>query len=129
VVSLLCYFLCAITVLTTVTGAMIGLFISRSERMGHYPRPVVESNVTATNREQRLFMVVPETHHGSHAKIIQTSSATVSNGKANGRKSKPQKYKLLARHDVHGNTPRHPEEPPNGPSSLFSTVTQIGGNL
>jgi hypothetical protein len=121
VVSLLCYFLCAITVLTAVAGAMIGLFISRSERVGHYPRPVVESNVTATNRGQRLFMVAPETKHGSPAKIIQASSAAVPTEKANAKKSKPQRHRVLARYDVYGKTLRHPEEPPNGPSSLFST--------
>lgn len=123
-ISLLCYFLCAITVLTAVAGGMIGLFISRSERVGHYSRPVVESNVTATNKEQRLFKVVPQTKHGSPAKIIQASSAAVPTEKADAKKSKSQKHKVLARHDVYGNTLRHPEEPPNGPSSLFSTGDQ-----
>jgi hypothetical protein len=66
-------------------------------------------------------MVVPETKHGSLAKNIESSSAAVPTEKAEAKKSKPQKHKVLARHDVYGNTLRHPEEPPNRPSSLFST--------
>ena len=123
-VSLLCYFLCALTVLTAVAGGMIGLFISRSERVGHYPRPVVESNVTATNRQQHLFMVVPQIKRGSPANVMQASSVAVPTEKADAKKSKPQKHKVLARHDVYANTLRHPEEPPNGPSNLFSTGDQ-----
>jgi hypothetical protein len=65
VVSLLCYFLCWITILTA-AGVMIGLVnISASERVSHYPhpRPEVERN----DREMRLFMVAPKTKHRSLA--------------------------------------------------------------
>ena len=58
VFSLLGYFVCMITVLTAAAGAMISLFnFSTSEKVPHYPRPVLERNVTAINAEQRLFMV------------------------------------------------------------------------
>ena len=87
-VSLLCYFLCMITVLTAVAGAMIGLFISTSVRVGHtaHTRPAIERD----GSEQRLFMVVPETRHGSPAK-----SAAVLTEKADAKKSKPHKDKVL----------------------------------
>ena len=59
---LLGYFVTMIAVLTAAAGVMIGLFdTSTSERVHHYPRPVVERNVAATASEPRLFMVVPET--------------------------------------------------------------------
>jgi hypothetical protein len=52
------YFFCMIAVLTAAAGVMLGLFnTSTSERVHHYPRPVVERNVT--DRQPRLFMVVP----------------------------------------------------------------------
>jgi len=82
---LLGFFVCMITVLAAAVGAIIGLSnISTSERVQHYPRPVVESNVTVTNREPRLFMVVPQTKDGSPAKNIEANSAAVPAEK-NGR--------------------------------------------
>jgi hypothetical protein len=48
---------------------MIGLFdASTSERVRHYPRPMLERNVAAFASEPRLFMVVPETKNESPAK-------------------------------------------------------------
>ena len=66
--SLLCYFLCWITLLTA-AGVMIGLVnISTAERVSHYPhpRPVVERN----DRELR---VVHKTNHGSPADHIEAT--------------------------------------------------------
>ena len=62
-VSLLCYFLCCVTVVIAATGVLIGFSISAPERVGHYqhPRPVVERN----DKELR---VVPKTNHGSPAR-------------------------------------------------------------
>jgi len=125
VISLLCYFLCAITVLTAVAVGMISLSeISNSERAGHYPhpRPAVERN----DRELRLFMVVPKTKHGSPANK-EAHSAAVPAEEVDGKKRKPHKPKVLARqHNNYGrpdywNTPGDSKESPNGPSSLFST--------
>ena len=66
-ISLLCYFVCVITVLTAVAGAMVGLVnISASERVSHYPHPRPE--VELNDRELRLFMVAPKTKYGSPAK-------------------------------------------------------------
>jgi hypothetical protein len=66
VAPLLGYFFCMIAVLTAVVGVMIGLSnTSTSERVHHYPRAVVERNVTATPTEPRLFMVVPERDRSS----------------------------------------------------------------
>lgn len=75
VVSLLCYSLCLITLLTAVAGAMIGLFISTSDRVGHtpHPRPGIERD----DRELRLFMVVPKTKYGSPARNVEAGSAAV----------------------------------------------------
>jgi hypothetical protein len=65
-----------IAVLTAVVGMMLGFSnISTSERVRHYPRAVVERNVTAANREPRLFMMVPETKDGSPAKNKDGSPA------------------------------------------------------
>jgi hypothetical protein len=127
VFSLLGYFLCMITVLTAAAGVMIGLFnISTSERVRHYPRPVVERNVTATDREPRLFMVVPETKGGSLAKNIEANSTAVPTEKADAKRSKPHKPKVLARQrnnyerPAYGNTLGYAEESRNGPKGLFS---------
>jgi hypothetical protein len=119
VVSLLCYSLCLITLLTAVAGAMVGLFISTSERAGHtaHPRPAVERNDT----ELRLFVVVPKRKYGSPAR---NRSAAVSVEKADGKKSKSRKAKTLARAHYnyeragYGNTDA---EVRSEPSSLFST--------
>ena len=61
--SLLCHFLCWITVVIAATGVLIGFSISAAERVGHYPhpRPVVE-------RKDKELRVVPKTNHGSPAK-------------------------------------------------------------
>jgi uncharacterized membrane protein len=90
---LLGYFFCMIAVLTVVVGVMIGLSnTSTSERVRHYPRAVVERNVTATPTEPRLFMVVPERDRSS-VKDVEANSAAVPTEKPN----KPYKPKVLAR--------------------------------
>ena len=89
-----------IAVLTAAAGAMIGFSnISTSERARHYlhPRPVVERNVTATNREPRLFMVAPETKDGSPAKNMEANSAAAPTEKTVAKKSRPHKPTVLAR--------------------------------
>ena len=123
-VSLLCYSLCVITVLTAVAGAMIGLFISTSERMGHapHPRPAIERD----DRELRLFMVVPKRKYGMPAKNTEARSAAVPGEKGDAKKSKSRKGKVLARQhnnyerSGYGNA-RDDTEARGGPSSLFST--------
>jgi hypothetical protein len=124
VVSLLCYSLCWITLLTAVAGAMIGVFISTSERMGHtaHPRPAIEHN----DRELRLFMVVPKRKYGSPAKNMEARSVVVPVEKGDAKKGKSRKAKALARQ--HNNyqrpgygNPRDDAEARDGPSSLFST--------
>jgi len=127
VVSLLCYFLCAITVLTAVAGVMFGLF--KSERVRHYPRLVVESNVTATNREPRLFMVVPETKHGSLAKNIESSSAAVPTEKRRLKKASLRSAKCSPVTTSTGTRCVTPKNPRTGQVAYFQLVTQIGGNL
>ena len=93
---LLGYFFCMVAVLTAAVGVMIGLFnISTSGRVRHYPRPVVERDVTATKTEPRLFMVVPETKDGSSANYIKANSAAVPTEKV--KANKPHKPKVLAR--------------------------------
>jgi hypothetical protein len=109
VVSLLCYSLCLITLLTVVAGAMVGLFISTSERAGHtaHPRPAIE-------------------RYGPPAKNMEAHSAVVPGEKAEAEKGKSHKPKVLAR--AHNNDERwgygitpYGVEVRSGPSSLFST--------
>jgi hypothetical protein len=123
VVSLLCYSLCLITLLTAVAGAMVGLFISTSERVGHtpHPRPAIERD----DRELHLFMFVPKRKYGSPARNTEVHSAAVSGEKADAKKGKSRKPKSFAR--AHNNYEQSgygkPEdaEVRSGPSSLFST--------
>jgi hypothetical protein len=98
--SLLGYFVSMIMVLTAAVGVMIGLFnFSTSERVGHtpHPRPAIERNVSATNSEPRLFMSVPDTKDASPAKSVEATSAAASDEKADAKKSKPHKHRVLAR--------------------------------
>ena len=98
--SLLGYFVSMIMVLTAAVGVMIGLFnFSTSERVGHtpHPRPAIERNVSATNSEPRLFMSVPDTKDASPAKNVEATSAAASDEKADAKKSKPHKHRVLAR--------------------------------
>jgi hypothetical protein len=124
---LLGYFFCMIAVLTAAVGVTLGLSnISTSERARHYPRPVVERNVKATNAEPRLFMVVPEADRSS-VKNVEANSAAVPTEKADAKKSKPHKPKVLARRrnnyerpGYYGNAPGYAEASRNGPQRLFS---------
>jgi hypothetical protein len=98
--SLLGYFVSMIMVLTAAVGVMIGLFnLSTFERVGHtpHPRPAIERNVSATNSEPRLFMSVPDTKDASPAKSVEATSAAASDEKADAKKSKPHKHRVLAR--------------------------------
>ena len=108
---------------------MVGLAnISTSERVSHYshPRPEVERNVTAANEEPRLFMLAPETKDGSPAKNMDANSAAVPSEKADAKKSKPHKPKVLARQHNnyarpgYGNALGYAEASRNGPQRLFS---------
>jgi len=127
VFSLLGYFVSMIVVLTAAVGAMIGLFnFSTADGVRHYPRPVLERN-TATNSEPRLFMSVPEIKDGSPAKNIETNSTAVSDEKADAKKSKPHKRKVLARRrnnyqqPDYGNALGYAEGFRNGPQRPFSS--------
>ena len=123
VVSLLCYSLCLITLLTAVAGAMIGLFISTSDRVGHtaHPRPAIERD----DRELRLFMVAPKRKYGSPARNVEARSVAVPGAKSDATKSKSHKAKSLARQRNNDERPSYGNsedaEVRSGPSSLFST--------
>ena len=65
--------------------------------MRHYPRAVVERNVTAANREPRLFMMAPETKDGSSAKNMEANSAVAPTEKTVAKKGRPRKPRVLAR--------------------------------
>ena len=98
VLPLLGYFFCMIAVLTAVVGMMLGFSnISTSERVRHYPRAVVERNVTAANREPRLFMMAPETKDESSAKNMEANSAAAPTEKTVAKKGRPRKPTVLAR--------------------------------
>jgi hypothetical protein len=134
VFSLLGYFVTMIMVLTAAVGAMIGLFsFSTSEGIRHYPRPVLEHsrplperNITAPNSETRLFMSVPNTKDASPAKNIEANSVAAADEKADFKKSKPHKRKVLARQrnnyerPSYGNALGYAEEFRNGPQRPFS---------
>jgi len=128
VFSVLGYFVFMIMVLTTAVGAMIGLSsFSTSEGVRHYPRPVAERNVTATNTEPRLFMSVPETKGAAPAKNIETTSTVVPTEKADAKKSKPHKPKMFARqrnnYEARGywNAQGYAQETQYGPQRPFSS--------
>ena len=98
VLPLLGYFFSMVAVLAAAVGVMIGLSNTSTPRVRHYP--VVEHNVTATNTEPHLFMVVPETKSGSPAKYIEADSAALPTEKADAKKSKkPHKPALAHQHD------------------------------
>ena len=139
---LLGFFFCVIAVLTAVAGVTISFFgNSTSARIQHYPRPVVERNVTATNSEPRLFMVVPETKNGSPTKdgspvkniveansaAVEANSAAVPAQKAEVKKNRPHKPKVFGRlrnnyerPAYYGNAQGYAEEFRNGPQRPFS---------
>jgi hypothetical protein len=101
---LLGYFFCMIAVLTATAVATISFFsTSTSERVHHYPRPVIERNITTpTNREPRLFMVVPpNTKDASNTEdvspTINTEPASLPTKKAEVKKSGSHKPKVFAR--------------------------------
>jgi hypothetical protein len=106
-------------VFAAAVGTMIGLTNFSTGGVGHYPRSVVERDVTAINSEARLFMSVPETKDGSPAKNVEANSAAVPDEKADAKKSVPQKPKLLSRQRNNGNALRYAQETRNGPRGLF----------
>ena len=118
------YFFSMVAVLAAAVGIMIGLSNTSTPRVRHYP--VVEYNVTATNTEPPLFMVVPETKNGSPEKYIEANSAALPTEKADAIKSKPPKPALAHQHDNYkrpgyGNALGYAEESRNGPQRLFSS--------
>jgi len=131
---LLGFFFCVIAVLTAVAGVTISFFgNSTSARIQHYPRPVIERNVTATNSERRLFMVVPDTKDLSPAKKTEANPASIPTvspvsipaENADTKKSKPHKPKVFARlrnnyarPGYYGNTMGYAQE--TQPQRLFS---------
>jgi hypothetical protein len=125
--SLLGYFVSMIIVLSAIAGATIGLSnFSASENVRHYPRPVLERDVTATDSEPRLFMSVPDTKDGSPAKNIETNSTAVAAEKAEAKTGKPHKHKAIARKrnnyesPSYGTATGYAEEYRSGPQRLFS---------
>jgi hypothetical protein len=134
---LLGYFFCMIAVLTATAVATISFFsTSTSERVHHYPRPVVERNVTATNEEPRLFMVVPDTKDIPPTKNTEANPASIPGASPNAsiptekaeiKKSKPHKPKVFARlrnnyerRGYYGNTPGYAQETQYGLQRPFS---------
>jgi hypothetical protein len=124
VLPLLGYFFSMVAVLAAAVGIMIGLSNASTPRVRHYP--VVEHNVTATNTEPHLFMVVPETKNGSPTKYIEANSAALPTEKADAKKSKPHKPAAAHQHynyerPGYGNALGYAQESRNGPRRLFSS--------
>jgi hypothetical protein len=124
--SLLGYFVSMIMVLTAAVGVMIGLFnFSTSENVRHYPRPALERNVTAISGEPRLFMVAPDAKDASPAKNVEAGSTVAPTEKAEAKKIKARKPKVLARQRNNdqrlggGNGLGYAEESRNGQRGLF----------
>jgi hypothetical protein len=125
VFSLLGYFVSMIMVLTAAVGVMIGLSnFSTSEKVHHYPRPVLERNFRATNSEPRLFMSGPDTKDGSPSKNIEASSAVVPDEQAEAKTSRPHKHTAIARQRHNYGRPSfgmgYAEYTRNGPQRPFS---------
>ena len=124
--SLLGYFVSMITVLTAAVGVMIGLFnFSTSENVRHYPRPALERNVRAISGEPRLFMVAPDTKDASTAKNVEAGSTVAPTEKAEAKKIKARKPKVLASQRNNdqrlggGNGLGYAEKSRNGQRGLF----------
>jgi hypothetical protein len=117
VYSLLGFFFGMIAVFAAAVGTMIGLTNFSTGAVGHYPRSVVERNVTAINSEPRLFM--SERNDGSPAKNVEGNSAAVPDEKADAKKTDPHKPKSLARQHNNGNALHYAQESRNGPRGLF----------
>jgi hypothetical protein len=117
VYSLLGFFFGMIAVFAAAVGTMIGLTNFSTGGVGHYPRSVVERNVTAINSEPRLFM--SEKNDGSRAKNVEGNSAAVPDEKAHAKKTEPHKPKLLARQRNNGDALHYAQETRNGPRGLF----------
>jgi phage tail tape-measure protein len=116
VFSLLGYFFCMITVLTTVVVLLTGFSnISTFGNGRHYSRPVIARTVTVET--QRHSRVAKE---ASPAKDV--SPPVVTTAKADAKKIKHYKPKVLARQQNnygYGNALDYAEESGYGPRGLF----------
>ena len=117
-VPLLGYFFCMITMLTAVTVLLTSFSgISTLKQARHHPRPpVIGRTVTA---EETAQWRSPAAKEASPAKDV---SPVVSTAKADTKKSKHYKPKVLARQRNnygYGNALGYAEEPAYGPRGLF----------
>ena len=125
VYSLLGFFFGMIAVFAAAVGTMIGLTNFSAGAVGHYQRSVVERNVTAISGEPRLFMVAPDAKDASPAKNVEAGSTVAPTEKAEAKKIKARKPKVLARQRNNdqrlggGNGLGYAEESRNGQRGLF----------
>jgi|GraSoiStandDraft_30_1057271.scaffolds.fasta_scaffold290208_1 hypothetical protein len=114
--SLLGYFFCMITVLTTVVVLLTGFSnISTFGNGRHHPRPVIARTVTVETQRHS-----PVAKEASLAKDV--SPPVVATAKADAKKIKHYKPKVLARQQNnyrYGNALGYAEESGYGPSGLF----------
>ena len=114
--SLLGYFFCMITVLTTVVVLLTGFSnISTFGNGRHYPRPVIARTVTVETQRHS-----PVAKEASPAKDV--SPPVVATAKADAKKIKHYKPKVLARQQNnyrYGNALGYAEESGYGPRGLF----------
>jgi hypothetical protein len=111
--SLLGYFFCMITVLTTVVVLLTGF--SNISTFGHYPRPVIARTVAVETQRHS-----PVAKEASQAKVV--SPPVVATAKADAKKIKHYKPKVLARQQNnygYGNALGYAEESGYGPRGLF----------
>ena len=115
--SLLGYFFCMITVLTTVVVLLTGFSnISTFGNGRHYPRPVIARTVTVETQRHS-----PVAKEASPAKDV--SPPVVATAKADAKKIKHYKPKVLARQPNdygYGTALGYAEQSGHGPSGFFS---------
>jgi hypothetical protein len=90
--SLFGYFAYIVTAFAALTGLMIITFGGDSTlgKVLHYPRPVAERTVAATNPQHRLFMLASKQE--STAKESMNGSGVVSSEKVDGEKGKRETF-------------------------------------
>ena len=98
VVSVVGYFFYIDAALTTIMALLIGVFDHLTiEKVRHYPRPITERTVTATNPKPPHLLVALGTNEATPAKDLSPNSRVVSIARADAENHKPQRQIKLKR--------------------------------
>ena len=105
-VSLFAYFFYIVTAFTAIMGLMIfGVSDSTLDKVLHYPRPVIERSIAATNARRPLFMLAIKDGSSAKNALAKDSKGpeVTSVAKADTEKSKRERparpHKLASRRE------------------------------